>query len=132
MVAGAANRCSGPGLIRRLFVVGGAAKRPLFHPALPLTVLLALPGSQLRAPHAAADRLVVEPVSRVSGVVGTARLPSHLLLLPQGLLSLVLPVATRLRGSRPVQKLHRRNAISVRPAEHPSLFLLALNRGTRL
>ena len=49
------------------------------------------------ARHAAAGRLLVEPVAGVPDPLDPARLPRHLLLLPQGVLPLVLLVAAGLR-----------------------------------
>ena len=86
--------------LRHLRHLGGAAERQLLRGAVPLAVLLAVPRGELRARHAAAGRLVVEPLAGLPDPLDPARLPGHLLLLPQGLLPLVLLVAAGLRRPR--------------------------------
>src|SRR5262249_61806387 len=108
------------------------AERLLLRRPVPLAVLLTLHLDDVPARHAAARRLVVEPVAGVPDPVGAGRLPRHLLLLPEGLLSLVLRLATRMRRQGLVEDVRRRNEVPVRAAEHPPLLLLALAADPRV
>ena len=75
---------------------------------------------------AAARGVVVEPVAGVPHPVGAGRVPRHLLLLPEGLLPLLLRIASGLRRERLGEDATAARRASVRPAEHPPLLLLAL------
>ena len=63
--------------------------------------------------------------------LGAARPSGHLLLLPQGVLPLVLPLAARLRGRRP-EGLQRREPAPADPPERPPLLPLLRDRRARL
>src|SRR5258708_34822368 len=84
---------AGADRLQHLRAVGGAAERQLLCTAVPVAVLLTVPGAELRAPGLANIWLVVEPVARVPGAGHPARVPRYLLLLPQSVLPLVLLVA---------------------------------------
>src|SRR5258708_34623175 len=75
---------AGADRLQHLRAVGGAAERQLLRGSVPVAVLLAVPGAELRAPGFADIWLVVEPVASFRGVATSARFPRHLLLLPQG------------------------------------------------
>src|SRR5205814_3348555 len=95
LVARAARRGPGPRGLHHLRHLGGAAERPLFHRALLVALLLALPGHELRPPHPAL-RHPLAPDPGDPGAVDPGWLSADLLLLPQGLLPLLLLGAARL------------------------------------
>src|SRR4051812_27689174 len=99
MVARAAADRDGAHVVQHLCALGSTPEWVLLRRAVPVAVLFAMSGSELRACHAAAVRVVVEPVASIPGAGHTSRLQGDLLLLPQGVLSLVLLVATGLRGA---------------------------------
>ena len=109
------GRLRGQGLLRR--------RRPAPRPDLAL--LLALHRQQLRAGqprlrHAA----VLELLAGAAHPHLPARLPPHLLLLPQGLLPVLLVVAAGVRGGRRPRQLQRRDPLPAHPPERPPLLLL--------
>src|SRR5438874_1445839 len=99
MVDPATADCVGADLIQHLCSLGGTSERVLLCAAVPVAVLLAVSGAELRAPDAAAVWLMVESIAGVSGSGHSARVPRDLLLLPQGVLPLVLLVPAGLLGA---------------------------------
>ncbi len=100
---------------------------------LPVAVLLALRHGVVRPGRARLRHLVrrvpaVRPV-RVARAAVPARLPAHLLLLPQGVLPVVLAVAAGLRRRRAAREVHRRDPVPADPAELAPLLLLRRDRG---
>src|SRR5207245_7532291 len=104
-----------------------ALQNALLRSALSLAVLLPVhleivPALDVRLGPARHD--VSRHRDRVPGVpdpVGPGALSADLLLLPQGVLPLVLAGAASLRRARRQGRLQRRDAVSVVPAELPSL-----------
>src|SRR5579859_828068 len=97
----------GADLVQHLRAVGRAPERELLRGAVPLAVLFAVPGGQLRAPDAAAVWRVVEPVAGLHRAGHPIGLPRHLLLLPPRVLPVVLLVAAGVLGggrSAPLQR----------------------------
>ena len=78
-----------------------------------------VPGS-----HTFGDAAVLELLAGAAHPDLPARLPPHLLLLPQGLLPVLLVVAARLRGGRRPPQLQRRDPVPADPPERPPLLLL--------
>ena len=99
MVARAAADCDGADIVQHLCVVGSAPEWFLLRGAVAVALLLAVFGPELRARHAAAVRRVVEPVASIPGAGHSVGFQGNLLLLPQGLLPLVLLVATGVCGA---------------------------------
>src|SRR6266849_3556422 len=89
MVGRTAVDRAGADRLQHLRAVGGAAERQLLRGAVPVAVLLAMPGAKLRAPGLTDIWVMVEPVAGVPGAGHSPRLPRHLLLLSQGVLPLV-------------------------------------------
>src|SRR6185437_5142826 len=57
-------------------------------------------------------------------LVGSGRIPRHLLLLSRSLLQSVLGRSPRMRGGRASEKILGRAEVPADPAEHPSVFLV--------
>src|SRR5207245_7895074 len=111
-------RAAGPDRLRQLRGVPGRGPLPLRGrgPGLPLALLLALPPPLVAAGLA---------LARAPDPGVPARLPRHLLLLPQGLLPLVLRRPLRLRGGGgALEGLLRRGQVPVRAPEPPPLLPL--------
>src|SRR5438067_184735 len=106
MVDSTAVDRAGADLVQHLCVVGRTPERELLCAAVPVAVLLTVPGQQLRAPNAAAVRLVVEPVASLPGARHSARIPRDLLLLPR-VLPLVFLVTAGVRGAGCSNKVQR-------------------------
>src|SRR5262249_4889812 len=128
----AAARHPSPRRLRGVRDVGGSSERLLLRRPLSVAVLLTVPGEELRSRDLAPRGLVVDPFPGVPDPVGAGRVPRDVLLLPEGLLPLFLRVAPRLRRQGPHQELHRRDAVPLRPSEHPPLLFLALAPGAGL
>src|SRR5262249_1521481 len=107
-------------------------ERLLLCGAVPLSVLLAMPRQELRPRDVPARRLVVEPLASVPDPLDPGRIPRDLLLLPQGVLSIVLRLAAGLRREGHHSELHGRDALPVHPAEHPPLLLLVVDPRARV
>ena len=120
----------GPAGLRRLLDLGRLRRQELLRRARPaprpdLALLLPLHRQQLRAgqPHLR-DAALLELLAGAADPDLPARLPPHLLLLPQGLLPVLLAVAPGLRRGRRPRQLHRRDPVPPHPPEHPPLLLL--------
>src|SRR6266851_3150669 len=100
MVGPTAADCAGADRLQHLRAVGRTPERVLLRAAVPVAVLLAVPGSELRAPHPATVWLMVEPIACLFGPGYPTRVPGDLLLLPQGVLPVVLLVTAGVRGAR--------------------------------
>src|SRR5437667_10748016 len=98
---------AGTDLVQYLCSLGGTPERVLLCPAVPVAVLFAVSGPELRAPDAAAVWLMVESIASVSGSRHSARVPRDLLLLPQGVLPLVLLVSAGVLGAGCARALQR-------------------------
>src|SRR5437879_13598680 len=90
-----------------LYALCHLREQSLLRGALPLAVLLPVPGGPMPASDAAARRPLVDPVAGAAGLVGPAGLPRHVLLLPQSVLSRILLGASRLRRARAPQGVCR-------------------------
>src|SRR5712692_4563595 len=99
MVGPTAADCAGADWLQHLRAVGRAAERVLLRAAVPVAVLLAVPGSELRTRDPATVWLMVEPVASLSGPGHPTWVPRDLLLLPQGVLPVVLLVTTGVLGA---------------------------------
>ena len=97
--------------------------------AVPVAVLLALPGRQLPARHAAADRLLVEPLAGLPdprGFRGGFRATCYYYRKAYYRSFFWSPPACAVPDAR--QALPRRDALPVPAPEHPPLLLLAVAR----
>src|SRR4029450_9141374 len=97
---------------------------PPLRPPVPVPLLLAVPGQELRGADLGDRRRLVAAVPRPAGAAVPPPVPADLLLLPQGLLPVVLVGPTGLRRPRRPAPLHRRDPLSPHPPEHPPLLLL--------
>src|SRR5262249_55479417 len=123
-----------PDRVYRLFDLGRVPKRQLLHITVPLPVLFALPGHQVRGRpgrlhhNTSADGWVIRAmVDNLAGDHRTgraARLPPDLLLLPQSLLPLALAGPGRVRGPGTPQPLHWRDPVPPHCAKCAPLVLL--------
>ena len=117
-------------LVRRLRDVPGVLRPGLLLLALPLAVLLALPGRLRRGRLGLRPAVLVVPALRGADHPDLpARLPDDLLLLPQGLLPVVLALAARLRGRGAARLLLGRDEVPAARPERPPLLLVRRDRG---
>src|SRR5262249_6384962 len=118
------------GQLHRLLDMGGLPERLLLRRSVPVPVLLAvrlgvLPAFDLRLRD---SRLPLphhrRALARLPHPVGPPPLPSHLLLLSEGVLPLLLAGPRRLRRARYQEALHGRDALSPDSSERPPLHLV--------
>ncbi len=100
MVGPAAAGSNRIGSFWHLLHLGGAAECALLRRALFVAVLFTVYRRQLRAQNAAFNRFMVDFIAGVSNSLDSRWLPRYLLLLSQGLLSIVLPFSAGLRRER--------------------------------
>ena len=91
--------------LRRLCNLGGFAKRALLCAALPVAILLALHRGELCPCNSSAGDIVVESVAGIFDFVDSRRISRHVLLLPEGILQVVFPIAPCLRREGRIQNL---------------------------
>ena len=106
--------------------MGGLAKRQLLRGSLSVALLFAVHLGQLRARLRAAHWFVVEFVAGVFDSLGARRISCYLLLLPQGVLSIILSIAAGMRSARRSQELLWGDALPLSIAERPPLFFLSV------
>src|SRR5689334_21537276 len=81
---------------------------------------------ELRTCAPATHRFVVEYFSGILDFMDTGGVSRDLLLLPEGLLSLLFLIASRVRRARCIERLLRRDALSVPVPKCASLLFLSL------